>query len=223
MSGYRWICQDRINTEAMGHRILLIDDHPAMVRGVQEIVSEARKDVEFGTAGNADEALAKARASGWDMAVVDLGIPGAVGFKLIQALKNTRPGMRILVYSMHPEEQLGGRALQAGADGYLPKGAPPGEVLRAVTRVLEGRRYVSDKLTAILATRIAQPAERELSEREDQVLRRIAQGYGLTEIGNELGLSVKTVGTYRLRILEKLNLESTADLVRYAVENGLVE
>jgi DNA-binding NarL/FixJ family response regulator len=206
----------------MTHRVLVIDDHPAMRRGVEEIVSAARKNVEFGFAGTADEALENVRTARWDMAVLDLALPGAVGFSLVSGLKDEQPSLRILVYTMYPEEQLGVRALQAGADGYLPKGAPPDEIAKAVSTVLEGERYLSNDLAALLAHKVQNPVARELSEREYQVLQRIASGKGLTEIATELSLSVKTISTYRSRILEKLNLESTADLVRYAVDHGIV-
>lgn len=204
----------------MTHRILLIDDHPAVLRGVRDILCDRRTDLEFESAVTADEAVTRVRTSHWDMAIVDLSLPGSIGFNLIRALKDEQPLLRILVYTMHPEEQLGVRALQAGADGFLSKGVAADEVARAVSRILDGRRYMSDALETMMA--VKQPAARDLSEREYQVLERIGRGRGLSEIAGELGLSVKTVGTYRTRILEKLSLETTADLVRYAVDNGII-
>jgi two-component system invasion response regulator UvrY len=203
-------------------RILLIDDHPAMRRGVEEILGEAGKTFEFGHAATADDALSSVRGSPWDMAVLDLGLPGAVGFNVVTSLRDEQPKLRILIYTMQPEEQLGVRALQAGADGYLSKGALPDEIVRAVSTVLEGRRYLSSNLASLLFQKVQNQVARQLSEREYQVLQGIATGIGLTEIGTSLSLSVKTISTYRSRILEKLSLESTADLVRYAVAHGIV-
>jgi two-component system invasion response regulator UvrY len=210
----------------MRRRILLVDDHVAVRRGLEEILAANLHAAEFGHAGSAQQAIEKLRKERWDLAVVDLHLPGRGGLELIRSLKDQQPGLRVLVYSMYAEEQFGVRALRAGADGYLAKDSPAEEIPKAVRDILETGRHIGPALAAAMAHTIAggagEPAEL-LSDREYQVLQKIAAGKTPTDIAEELAVSIKTVSTYRSRILEKLNLRTTADLIRYALDRGIAE
>jgi DNA-binding NarL/FixJ family response regulator len=209
----------------MPKRILIIDDHAAVRAGLREILLDGLGELDFGQACDAAEAVEEIRASRWNVAVLDLNLPGRGGLELIRSLKDEQPDLGILVYTAHPEEQFGLRAIRAGADGYVTKDRPPEEVPLGVAAILKGGRYVSPGLTSILVenARDANRAGQALSDRELQVLRMIAGGKGPTEIGADLNLSSKTVTTYRSRVLQKLKLRTNADLVRYAVEHRIVE
>ncbi len=205
--------------------ILLIDDHVAVQRGLEEILTSNLRVTRFGRAANSREATQQVQAHRWDVAVVDLSLPGLGGLELIRDLKSLQPAMRILVYSMHNEDQFGVRALRAGADGYLTKDSPADEIPKAVRNVVATGRHITPSLAAAMAQTIADgddPAGELLSDREYQVLQKIASGKTPTEIAGELAVSIKTVSTYRSRMLEKLKLKTTADLIRYAVEKKIV-
>jgi two-component system, NarL family, invasion response regulator UvrY len=210
----------------MTTRILIVDDHAAVGRGVKEILT-----LEFGLAKcevvqTVPAALEKLQREAWDAAIVDLNLPGRGGLEVVQAIKEINPKIRILVYTMHAEEELGVRALMAGADGYLTKDRAPEDLASAVRQILSGSRYISPGLAHELAERVLagkQNAEDQLSNREHQILRAIAIGKTPTEIADDLALSIKTVSTYRSRILEKLQLKNTAELIRYAINKKLVD
>jgi two-component system, NarL family, invasion response regulator UvrY len=161
----------------------------------------------------------------WDVVLLDLSMPGRGGLESVRELKDLSPSTSILIYTAHPEDQLGVRALRAGADGFITKDRPPEELVKAVRRVLEGKRYISDTLAERMAEALAQPVPDEphelLSDREYQILRMMGSGKSASEIAVQLNLSVKTVSTYRTRVLQKLNLQTTAELIRYAVENRI--
>lgn len=210
----------------MSCRILLVDDHEVVQRGLEEILCAELKCAEVGHARSAQQALDEARKQRWDIAVVDLNLPGRGGLELIRSLKQEQPGVRVLVYTMYAEEQFGVRAIRAGADGYLTKDSPVEEIPKAVRSILETRRYIGPNLAAAIAQTITTGAaelDERLSDREYQVLQRLACGKTPTDIATELAVSVKTVSTYRNRILEKLKLRTTADLIRYAVDHRIVE
>lgn len=210
----------------MIRRILVIDDHVAIQRGLEEILANSFKGAEYGLANNAQQALGELRKARWDVAILDLSLPGRGGLDLIRELKDEQPRLAVLVYSMHAEDRFGVRALRAGADGYLTKDSPVEEIPKAIRMLLEGGRYISPNLASLLAQTVTHGATEPhqlLSDREYQVLRSIASGKSPTEIAEGLALSIKTVSTYRVRILEKLSLETTADLIRYAIEHHLVE
>jgi DNA-binding NarL/FixJ family response regulator len=211
----------------MGPSILFIDDHPAVRRGLLEILSSEFQQARFGEAGDGDQALEQLKDHRWDIAILDLNLPGRrPGLGLIRDLKDLQPDVHILVFSVHSEEHFGLRAFLAGADGYLVKDQPPEEIAKAVRCILDGGHYISRALTAAMMTGImgeATGAHNLLSDREMQVLRMLAAGKTPSEIGSDLALSTKTVSTYRARLLDKLNLRSNADLVRYAVKEGIVE
>jgi DNA-binding NarL/FixJ family response regulator len=172
------------------------------------------------------EALAVLRQESWDAAVFDLSLPGISGLDLLKRLRAQGSTLPILVLSMHPEDQYAVRALKAGASGYLTKTCAPERLVEAVRCLLLGRRYVGPQIAERLVQELQEPSVGEphqmLSDREDQILRLIASGRTLSEIAQELSLSVKTISTYRSRILAKMRLKNNAELIRYAVERGLV-
>lgn len=206
-------------------RLLLVDDHAVLVRGLRELMSDHFPDVEFGHAGSASELMSELRQGFWNLVILDLNLPGSAGLELLRQIKEASPKTRVLIYTAHPESQFGVRAIRGGADGFITKDRPVDEFLVAVGKVLEGRRYVSDSLLGKLAETLAQPethgSHESLSDREMHVLRGLAAGKSPTELAAELRISIKTVSTYRSRILEKLQLETTADIIRYALEHGL--
>jgi two-component system, NarL family, invasion response regulator UvrY len=206
-------------------RILVVDDHAAIRRGLQATLADVIQGAEFGEATDAQQALDQLRKSHWDIAVLDLSLPGRGGLDLIRNLKDEQPSLRILVYSVHAEDQFGFRAIRAGADGYVTKDQPLEEISKAILTILKGERYVSGDLAQLLMAGVKgeHPDHQHfLSDREIQVLRMLAAGKSPSEIGNELALSGKTVSTYRARVLEKLGLRNNADLVRYAIEHKIV-
>jgi two-component system, NarL family, invasion response regulator UvrY len=207
-------------------RILIVDDHGAVGRGVKEILALELNSAKCEIASTPSDALAKIQRESWDAAIVDLNLPGRGGLDLVHEIKEICPKCRVLVYTMHAEEELGVRALMAGADGYLTKDRAPEDLANAVKQILSGARYISPALAHELAERVLskkQNAEDQLSNREHQILQSIATGKSPTQIADELSLSIKTVSTYRSRILEKLQLTTTAELIRYAIKHKLVE
>ncbi|MCL4794779.1 MAG: response regulator transcription factor [Bryobacteraceae bacterium] len=209
------------------HRILLVDDHVAIREGLSLMLSAAFPGSRFGAAANAAQALQQVASEHWDLAILDLNLPGRSGLELIRELKDAAPQMGVLVYTVHPGEQFGLRALRAGADGYVTKDQPACDVIEAIRRIRDGRRYIgpalADSLAAFLASGAAASSPDLLSDRELQILQALASGQTPTSIAASLHLSIKTVSTYRSRILEKLQLHSTADIVRYAIQHQLVD
>ena len=205
-------------------RILLIDDHPIVRLGVRRILSDHFSPVFIGEAGDADSGSAQALNEEWDVVVLDITMPGAVGLDVLKHIREQRPTLPILVLSIHPANQFARRALHAGASGYLTKDSVPSELVGAIEDVRRGRRYVSDAVKATMAGTKSRIATHEtLSDREYQALRMLGSGRTVSEISEELGLSVKTVSTYRARVLQKLGMRTNAELMRYAMENGLLD
>jgi DNA-binding NarL/FixJ family response regulator len=205
-------------------RILLIDDHPIVRLGVRRILSEHFNPVHIGEAGDADSGAAQALNENWDVVVLDITMPGAVGLDVLKHLREERPTLPILVLSIHPANQFARRALHAGASGYLTKDSAPSELVGAIEDVKRGKRYVSDAVKATMGGAKARIATHEtLSDREYQALRMLGSGRTVSEISEELGLSVKTVSTYRARVLQKLGMRTNAELMRYAMENRLLD
>jgi DNA-binding NarL/FixJ family response regulator len=206
--------------------ILLVDDHPIVRHGIRVILLDRLPGSVVGEAGTAEEALAKVNASDWDVVMADLSLPGMSGIDLIKQLRRMKPGLPTLAVSMHPAAQFARRAVSAGAIGYLTKDSPPEEFVRAIEDARRGRRYLGhdagDVLLNWTAKAHATPHD-SLSDREYQVLRLMGSGQTASDIARDLGLSVKTVSTYRSRVLEKLGMFTTAELMRYAIENQLVE
>lgn len=211
----------------MARHILLVDDHAAIRRGISEILTAEIEGLEFGFAASEADAMNALGRKTWDLVTVDLNLPGRGGMDLIRDIKALDRPPKILVYTMHREDQLGIRALRSGADGYLTKESHPNEVVVAVRALLQGRRYIGATLAEQLATAVVEPESSSpheaLSEREYQVLVRLASGHSLTQVADELSLSIKTVSTYRGRVLEKLHLTRNSELVRYALNHKLIE
>ncbi len=208
-------------------KILITDDHAVLRRGLKQILEDGFGKVQFGEAANASEAIAAVSSDNWDLVVLDITMPGRTGLEALKEMKALKPNVRILVLSVHSEDQFAVRVLKAGASGFLNKDSAPEELVKAARKVLSGGRYVSASLAEKLALNLDHPVDeplhQQLSDREFQVLRMIGSGKTVSEIAVELSLSVKTVSTYRARVLEKMNLHTNAELTRYAFENKLVE
>jgi two-component system invasion response regulator UvrY len=208
-------------------RVLIADDHAVFRRGLKETIIDAFPKVTFGEAKTAQETLALARRQDWEIAVLDISMPGLSGLDILEDLRRLRPKLPILFLSMHPEEQYARRALKSGASGYLTKDSVTDELKDALRRILNGGRYVSATLAEKLAFDLRRsddrPVHELLSAREFQVLRMIASGKTVKQIAGEISLSVKTVSTYRSRILEKTGMKTTAELIRYAFQAQLVD
>jgi DNA-binding NarL/FixJ family response regulator len=207
-------------------RILLVDDHAILRRGLKALLSDAFPDAAFGEASNAEQALEELRKKVWDVALLDITLPGKGGLDLLKEVKAARPRLPVLVLSAHPEDQFAVRAFKAGAEGYVTKETAPEELVKAIHKVLSGGRYVSPTLAERLAPSVKKDFTRTphemLSDREYEVMCRIAAGKTVTEIAGELSLSAKTISTYRTRILEKLGLKNSSEITRYAIQNQLV-
>jgi DNA-binding NarL/FixJ family response regulator len=180
-----------------------------------------------GEAANGQELLASVTADGWDVVVMDLAMPGIPGLEVLEQIRRQKPHLPVLVLSIYPEDQYAVRAIVAGASGYMNKGTPPDELVAAIRTVVARRRYISPQVAESLAAHVdmvsAKPPHEALSNREYQVLCLIASGQSVSDIGRQLSLSVKTVSTYRSRVLEKLGLRHNAEVTRYAIKHGLVE
>jgi len=201
-------------------RIVLADDHKIVRDGLKRILAATDLEVAAEDA-DGDELLKLVKAADYDVAVVDMSMPGLSGLALIKRLKSEKPKLRILVLSMHGESQYAARALKAGASGYLNKDSAAEQLVGAILKLAAGGVHIGEAAAASLVAAEKSPHE-ALSDREFEVLRLLVDGLGPTEIGERLHLSVKTVSTHKTRILEKLNLGSTAELVRYALEHKLV-
>lgn len=208
-------------------RVLIADDHAILRRGLKEILVRDLEGAICGEAEDAEQVLSQVQSQVWDVVILDVTMPGRSGIDVLRDLKQLRPKLPVLVLSMHPEEQYGKRALKAGAAGYMNKESAPEELIKAIEKVLAGGRYVSpllaEKLAFDLDGNTGRPIHETLSDREFEVLRMIASGRTVTQIAEELHLSVKTVSTYRARILEKMNMATSAELMRYALHNHLLE
>lgn len=208
--------------------VLIVDDHALLRAGVREMLADEEDMLVVGEAGSAEEALAVLNGgTKVDVVVLDITLPGQSGVELLQQLRQERPELAILMLSMHPERSFAVRLMRAGANGYVPKMIVPEELVKAVRAVGRGRRYITPIVAELLASDCAAddagPLHNRLSERELQVFTRIARGISPAVMANELGLSVKTVSTYRARILEKLGMRSNAEIAAYAVRNQLVD
>lgn len=208
-------------------RILLVEDHAIVREGLRRILSDVFPDLECAEAATGPEAIQQVTASPWDLVICDISLPGRGGLEILKDMHAVRPGLPVLMMTMYAEEQYALRAFRAGAAGYITKGSPPEEMVEAVKKVVEGGKYVSRALAEHLATSLhsdtGKPLHESLSDRELQVLKMLAAGTTVKEIGFELHLSEKTISTYRTRILEKLNMKTTSELMRYAIRANLVD
>jgi len=207
-------------------RIFIADDHPIVRQGLRRIVEADPGLVISGEAGDAATLIAALQATATDLVLLDVSMPGAPFLEVLRDLRAHHPTIRVLVLSVHPEEQWAVRALKAGASGYLTKDHSPNQLLEAIRRVYRGGKYVSPTLAERLATHLDAGVQRAphelLSDREFEVMRRLGSGLTVSQIAGELAISAKTVSTYRTRILEKMAVATNADLVRYAARYGLI-
>lgn len=208
-------------------RILIVDDHPVMRFGVRQLIEQRWQATEVGEADSLERGLELVRSQSWDVAVLDLSLPDASGLEGLAKLRRVAPGLPILVMSMHDEAAFASRALQMGAAGYLTKEHATSELVSAIDRVCSGGRYISSGLAEKLAGMLSgQPApglpHELLSPQEYRVMLLIATGKSASEIAEVMNLSVKTIGTYRARIIEKTGLDNTAEIARYCMKQGLV-
>jgi DNA-binding NarL/FixJ family response regulator len=208
-------------------RVLLADDHSMVRAGLRELLTATGDISVVGEATNGQEVLTAVREGGFEVLVLDMSMPGRSGIELIKLVKAEQPKLRILVLSMHSEEQYAVRAVRAGASGYLTKESAPDELVAAIERVASGRAYITpetaERLVLDTSSGEERPAHNRLSNREYEVFRMIAGGRSVTDIASDLQLSVKTISTHKARILEKMNLSSQSELVRYAVKHGLLD
>lgn len=207
-------------------KILIADDHAIIRRGLRQIVSEQPDMIVAGEAENAAQVRDMLRNQDWDVVVLDINMPGRSGLDVLKELKQEHPKLPVLILSIHPEGQYGVRVLKAGAAGYLTKESAPDELIRAIRKVHRGGKYVSESLAETLISELGAETDRPrheiLSDREYQVMLMIASGKTVGEIGRELALSVKTISTYRARVLEKMSMRTNAELTHYVIQNGLL-
>lgn len=211
----------------MGKSTLVADDHAVVREGIKRIIEETADMVVAGEAVNGWEVLEKARGGDYDVVVLDISMPGKNGMEILKELKRERPGVPVLILSMHPEEQYALRALRAGASGFVTKESAPDELIAALEKVLRGSKYITSALAERLVLDIGVGSEEslheKLSDRELQVLCLLAEGKTINQIGQELCLSAKTISTYRSRIMQKMAMKTNAQLIRYAIKQGLVD
>ena len=208
-------------------KILIADDHAIVREGLKQIVAETSNMFVAGEAASGHQVLELVRESEWDVVLLDIAMPGRGGMDTLKELKIERPELPVLVLSMYPEEQYAVRALKAGAAGYLTKESAPDELISAIRKVSRGGKYVSaslaEKLASHLAMDIARPVHEILSDREYQVMLLIASGMTVKEVADKLSLSVKTISTNRTRIMNKTGMKSNAEIIHYAIKQGLVD
>ena len=208
-------------------KILVVDDHAVVRAGLRSFLADT-PDMEIaGDASNSGEALRLIRGGEWHVVLLDISLPDKSGVEVLKQIKREKPDLPVLVLSMHPESRYAVQLLRSGASGYLQKEAMAAELVSAIRTVVLGRKYVSPAVAQLLATDIDSssggPLHGALSEREFQIFCRLAQGQGATKIARDLSLSVKTVSTYRTRILEKMKMTSNADLTYYAIKSNLID
>jgi DNA-binding NarL/FixJ family response regulator len=208
-------------------KILIADDHAIVREGLKQIVAETSDIVVSDEATNGQEALEKVEKNKYDVVVLDISMPGRGGLEVLKLLQSQKPKLPVLVLSVHPEEQYAVRALKSGASGYLTKESAPDELITALRKIAQGGKYITSSLSERLAFEIDTEAEKlpheTLSNREYQVMLMIASGKTVTKIAEEVHLSVKTISTYRERILEKMKMKSNAELIHYVIRNKLIE
>jgi two-component system, NarL family, invasion response regulator UvrY len=207
-------------------RVFIADDHPIVRQGLRRIVEDDSGLLISGEAADAPSLLAALEGTATDLVLLDVSMPGGPFLETLKTLRDQYPTIRVLVLSVHPEDQWAVRALRAGAAGYLTKDHSPDQLLEAIRRIYRGGKYVSPALAEHLATQLDGDGQRAphelLSDREFEVMRRLGSGLTVSQIATELAISAKTVSTYRARILEKMAVSTNADLVRYAARYGLI-
>ena len=206
--------------------ILIADDHPVVRKGLKDILTDGIQGVLVGEAKNGQEVLNEVERQVWDLVILDISMPDRSGLDVLKALKQSRPKLPVLILSFHPEAEYGKRALMSGASGYVNKESASEDLVQAVRQVLSGRVYVSQAMGESLGTRLNpgsdRPLHESLSKREFETLRLLGSGKTVTQIAQELHLSVATISTYRSRMLVKMNMKTTAALMHYALSNHLI-
>jgi two-component system, NarL family, invasion response regulator UvrY len=208
-------------------RILVVDDHAVVRRGLKQILSDSLDVVEVNEAKDGDEAVAQVQKTKHDLVLLDISLPDRTGLDVLKDLKAIRPELPVLMLSIHAEELFAIRALKAGASGYLTKACPPEELILAIRKVMTGEKYVSANFAQRLISNLDKNNQKlphqTLSDREYQVMCLISQGKTPKQIANQLKVSIKTVSTYHSRMLEKMKMESNAEITRYCLEHKLIE
>jgi DNA-binding NarL/FixJ family response regulator len=208
-------------------KICIADDHAIVRKGLKQILSETPDLVVSGEAATGQELLRQVSKGDFDVVLLDISMPGRNGLEILKELRAEKPRLPVLILSVYPEEQYAVRALKTGAAGYLTKESAPEELIAAIRRISLGKKYVTaslaEKLAAYLETDLEKPPHEAMSNREFSIMCRIGAGKSVTEIANELTLSVKTVSTYRSRILKKLGLKNNAEIMKYTIRTGLSE
>ena len=208
-------------------KVLVVDDHPIVRQGLKQILSDEPDMAVLGEAQSSQEVYELIRKQEWDIVVLDITMPGRGGLDVLKELKHERPKLPVLMLSVHPEDQYAVRTLKAGAAGYMTKESAPEELVQAIRKILRGGKYVSstlaEKLAFHLEAETEKPLHDSLSDREYQVMLMIASGKTTSTIAEEMSLSVKTVSTYRARILEKMQMKGNADLTYYVFKNRLLD
>ena len=207
-------------------RIIIADDHVFLRQGVERILRKEYPTAQIDEVADGEDLVKKVMKQTYDLVISDVSMPGRGGMEALHAIKEQYPKLPVLMLSMHPEDHYAVRALKAGASGYLSKSMAPEELINAVKRVLMGRKYITPLIAEMLTEQFSDEAGKlpheMLSDREFEVLKLLAAGMGLSDIGKSLSISATTVSTYRTRILEKMNLKTNADLIRYAFEHHLL-
>ena len=208
-------------------RVLIADDHAIVRAGLKQFLAEVPDITVAGEAGSGAEALELIRNGEWDVLLLDIAMPDMTGIDVLKRLRHDKPDLPVLILSIYPEEQYAISMLRAGASGYMTKESAPEQLEQAIRKVAAGHRYVSPTLAELLALEVGgdmgRPAHEALSQREFQIFSKLAAGRAVSEIATELFLSVKTISTYRARILEKMAMKNNAELTYYAVKNHLIE
>jgi two-component system, NarL family, invasion response regulator UvrY len=207
-------------------RILIADDHTVVRRGLKQILLEEFPSAYIEEVADAEDMIKKIMSNGWDVVVSDLSMPGRSGLDALLQIKHSYPNLPVLILSIHPEEHYALRVLKAGASGYLSKDSAPDELVKAVKKVLLGKKYISpavaENLAATLSNDLDKAAHEQLSDREFDVMKLLAGGKSVSEIAEMLSLSVTTISTYRARVMSKMNLKTNPDLTKYAIEYKLI-
>ena len=212
-------------------RVLIADDHPLVRTGLQHILSQESDVKVTGEAVNAEQVLRYVEEQPFDIVVLDINLPDGSGLEVLSAIRRRHASLPVLMLSMHYEQHLAVRAIRAGANGYLSKACAPAELVPAIRKILSGKRYINPAVAEAMDPLLARPSNptdpgrpphEQLSDREFQVICKIASGKSASLIASDMGLSIKTISTYRARALEKMGMRTNAELTRYALRNGLV-
>ncbi len=208
-------------------RILIADDHEIFRKGIKQILKELPEHYVIDEAGNGHEVMEKMWSDDYNAILLDISMPGRNGLDILKQLRNFKPNLQVLIFSMYPEEQFAVRAMKAGAAGYLTKGCRPDELVSAIQTILKGKKHISesvaDKLAVYVESEERRAPHETLSSREFEVMCMTAEGKAVKQIAVELSLSDKTISTYRSRILDKMNMKNIAQLIQYAVQNDILE